>query len=312
MKERRILDEDNALYAQYKDASQREGRFSEGAELPLFRGRPMRVNEHLNPAEEQSMQQLMLPGMPAVGLQQAVPYELEGFHDWNTPAAAASGGDIFVDGRKAQRPLPEEAKSRGTRKAERKRAGEGKEQLRLLREALSLYVDIRKLRQLAAQGEDIRGAYVGSGPMPRDIQALLDMFALLIRPAEREQVSCPSDIAAIFLVEMGHLEQEQLRVACLNTKNQIQKIHLVYQGSVNAAAVRVGEIYKEPVRLNSTAIIVGHNHPSGEPNPSPDDIMLTKGIVRAGKMLDIECLDHLVIGQGRWMSLRERGLGFDY
>ena len=106
-------------------------------------------------------------------------------------------------------------------------------------------------------------------------------------------------------------DQEQLRVACLDTKNKIQKVHVVYQGSLNASLIRVGEIYKEPLKLNSAAIIVAHNHPSGEPQPSPEDVMVTREIVQAGKLLDVECLDHLVIGQGRWVSLRERGLGFD-
>jgi DNA repair protein RadC len=311
MTERDSLGRDNSQHAQRDDASRSEGRFATGAELPLFRGTPMRVTERAVPLDEQVLHQLMLPGIPPVDLQQAVPYQQEGLPGWETPSAAPKGNDIFVAGGEGERSLPDETRLGGAKKAERKRAGEDKEQLRLLREALSPFVDMRKVRQLAAKGEDIRGAYVGSGPMPRDIQALLDMFALLIRPAGRAQVTRPSDIAAVFMVEMGHLEQEQLRVACLNTKNQIQTIHLVYQGSVNMAAVRVGEVYREPVRLNSTSIIVGHNHPSGEPNPSPDDVMLTRGIVQAGRMLDIECLDHLVIGQGKWVSLRERGLGFE-
>jgi DNA repair protein RadC len=311
MTERHTPDRDQPQHTQHKDVSEQQGEFSQGGELPLFRGRPMRITERPVPLEEQTLHQLMLPGMPPVTLQQAVPYWQEGHPGRETPSAALKGNDIFVAGGEGERSLPDETRLGGAKKAERKRAGEDKEQLRLLREALAPYVDMRKVRQLAAKGEDIRGAYVGSGPMPRDIQALLDMFALLIRPAGRAQVTRPSDIAAVFMVEMGHLEQEQLRVACLNTKNQIQTIHLVYQGSVNTAAVRVGEVYREPVRLNSTAIIVGHNHPSGEPNPSPDDVLLTRGLVEAGRMLDIECLDHLVIGKGKWVSLRERGLGFD-
>jgi len=111
-------------------------------------------------------------------------------------------------------------------------------------------------------------------------------------------------------IEMAHLDQEQLRVACLNTKNRLQKIHLVYQGSLNTSMIRVGEIYKEPLRLNSAAIIIAHNHPSGEPNPSPEDVLVTREIVEVGKLLDVECLDHLVIGQGKWVSMREKGLGW--
>ena len=84
----------------------------------------------------------------------------------------------------------------------------------------------------------------------------------------------------------------------------------VYKGSVNSSQVRVGEVFKEAVRNNASAVIVIHNHPSGDPTPSPDDVAVTRAIMQAGKLLDIEVLDHLVIGQGKWTSLKERGLGF--
>ncbi len=118
-------------------------------------------------------------------------------------------------------------------------------------------------------------------------------------------------MAALLMVEMSHLDQEQMRVACLNTKNVLQKVHLVYQGSLNASLIRVGEIFKEPVKLNSAAIILAHNHPSGVPEPSPEDVLVTREIEKAGKLFDIEVLDHLVIGQGSYVSLRSRGLGFE-
>jgi DNA repair protein RadC len=84
----------------------------------------------------------------------------------------------------------------------------------------------------------------------------------------------------------------------------------VYKGSVNSSQVRVGELFKDAIRTNSSAIIVVHNHPSGDPTPSPDDVAVTRAIVQAGKLLDIDVLDHMVIGQGKWVSLKERGLGF--
>jgi DNA repair protein RadC len=84
----------------------------------------------------------------------------------------------------------------------------------------------------------------------------------------------------------------------------------LYRGSVSSAQVRVGEVFREAVRKNASALIAIHNHPSGDPTPSPDDVALTRAIVQAGKLLDVDVLDHLVIGQGRWVSLKERGLGF--
>jgi DNA repair protein RadC len=85
----------------------------------------------------------------------------------------------------------------------------------------------------------------------------------------------------------------------------------VYVGSLNASHIRVGEIFRDAVKRNCAAIIVVHNHPSGDPSPSPEDVAVTRQLVAAGKLLDIEVLDHLVIGQQRFVSLRERGLGFE-
>jgi DNA repair protein RadC len=127
---------------------------------------------------------------------------------------------------------------------------------------------------------------------------------------ERPQIKSPTDVANLLLLEMSHLDQEQLRVVLLDTKNRVQAISTVYVGSVNSAQIRVGEVFRDAVRRNSTAAIVAHNHPSGDPSPSPEDILVTRQIVEAGKLLDIEILDHLIVGRGRYTSMRERGLGF--
>jgi DNA repair protein RadC len=133
---------------------------------------------------------------------------------------------------------------------------------------------------------------------------------LLAPPGERLQIKSPTDVATLLMLEMSSLEQEHLRTVCLDTKNRLQTVHTVYIGSLNTAVVRVGEVYREALKRNSSAIIVCHNHPSGDPQPSPEDVLLTREIVAAGQLLDIDCLDHLVIGQGRFVSMRERGLGF--
>lgn len=133
---------------------------------------------------------------------------------------------------------------------------------------------------------------------------------LLAQPEQRPQISSPADVAALLMLEMSHLEQEHLRVVLLNTKNHVLKIETVYIGSINSSAVRIGEVFKAALRQNAAALIVVHNHPSGDPTPSPEDVAVTRQLVEAGKLLDVEVLDHLVIGQGRWVSLRERRLGF--
>lgn len=129
-------------------------------------------------------------------------------------------------------------------------------------------------------------------------------------PDERPTINSPGDAAALVMYEMAALEQEHLRVMLLDRRNRVMDVVELYRGSVSSAQVRVGEVFREAIRKNASALVVIHNHPSGDPTPSPDDVALTRAIVQAGKMLDVDALDHLVIGQGRWVSLKERGLGF--
>lgn len=143
------------------------------------------------------------------------------------------------------------------------------------------------------------------------LQAALELGRRLAaaRPEARVQVRSPSDVAHL-LLEMGLLEQEHLRVVLLNTRNQVLAVREVYKGAADRATIRVAEVFREAIRANSTAVVVAHNHPSGDPSPSPEDVRVTEEIVQAGKLLDIEVLDHLVIGRDRYVSLRERRLGF--
>jgi DNA repair protein RadC len=122
-------------------------------------------------------------------------------------------------------------------------------------------------------------------------------------PEERPFINSPADAAALVQYEMSALEQEHLRVLLLDRRNRVLEVVEIYRGSVNSSQVRVGEVFKEAVRKNASGIIVIHNHPSGDPTPSPDDVAVTRAIVQAGKLLDVDVLDHLVIGQGRWVSV---------
>ena len=143
------------------------------------------------------------------------------------------------------------------------------------------------------------------------IKAALTLGLRLSLPAdERIAINSPADAAALVQSEMALLEKEHLRVLILDRRNRVLEVVEVYQGSVNSSQVRIAEIFQPAVTRNASAIIVVHNHPSGDPTPSPDDVAVTRAMVQAGKLLDIEVLDHLVIGQGKWVSLKERGLGF--
>ena len=144
------------------------------------------------------------------------------------------------------------------------------------------------------------------------LQALTELACRLQREAPQEQASIrsPSDIANLLQLEMALLDHEQLRIVLLDTKNRVQDVITLYKGSLNTAVVRVGEVFKEALKRNMAAIIIVHNHPSGDPTPSPEDVLVTQKIVQAGELLNIDVLDHLVIGYNRFVSLKERGLGF--
>lgn len=144
------------------------------------------------------------------------------------------------------------------------------------------------------------------------IKAALELGRRLIlaQYPERFQIRSPTDVAQLMQLEMAHLDQEHLRAIALDTKNRVQKITTVYVGSLNSANIRVGEVFKEALKLNACAVIIVHNHPSGDASPSPEDVLVTRQIYDAGQMLDVTVLDHLVIGKGNFVSLKERGLGF--
>jgi len=130
-------------------------------------------------------------------------------------------------------------------------------------------------------------------------------------PEERPTIQSPDDAAALLIYEMGAMEQEHLRVLLLDTRNRLIRTIEVYRGSLNTSLIRVGEVFRDAVRSNAASIIIVHNHPSGDPTPSPEDVNVTRALVEAGRLLDIEVLDHLVIGKNCFVSLKSKGLGFN-
>ena len=133
---------------------------------------------------------------------------------------------------------------------------------------------------------------------------------LVAAPSDKPQVRSPADAANMLMAEMSLLSQEHLRTVLLDTRNRVLAIPTIYVGSLNSAQVRVGEVFREAIRANCASLIVVHNHPSGDPTPSPEDVQVTRMIVEAGSLLNIDVMDHLIIGRQRFVSLKERGLGF--
>jgi DNA repair protein RadC len=144
------------------------------------------------------------------------------------------------------------------------------------------------------------------------IKAAFELGRRLIveRPIDRPQIRTPADAANLVMAEMGLLEQEHLRTILLDTKNRVVAIPTIYVGSVNTTMIRVAEVFREAIRRNCPSLIVVHNHPSSDVTPSPEDVAVTKQIVEVGKLMDVDVLDHLIVSQHKFVSLKERGLGF--
>ena len=179
--------------------------------------------------------------------------------------------------------------------------------------ARELLIHFRGLRGLAkaTHGQICQTRGVGPAKAAQLLAAIeLSKRLLVAAPEARPQITSPADAANLLLLEMGLLEQEHLRVLLLDAKNCVVDIPTVYVGNVNTSVIRVGEIFRDAIRNNCPFIIVAHNHPSGDPTPSREDIATTERIAQAGDLLNIEVLDHIIIGHNRYVSLKERGLGF--
>ncbi|HUX86095.1 MAG TPA: DNA repair protein RadC [Chloroflexota bacterium] len=180
----------------------------------------------------------------------------------------------------------------------------------LARDLLREYNGLSGLARVSAQELSQRH---GLGPAKAaQLKAALAIAQRLVEEqlVEKPKIASPEDIARLVRVDMAPLEQEQLRILLLDTKNRLLAIRTLYTGSLNQSTVRIAEIFKAAIRENAAAIAVVHNHPSGDPTPSPEDVRVTKLIVEAGQLLDVDVIDHVIIASRGHVSLRERRLGF--
>ena len=161
---------------------------------------------------------------------------------------------------------------------------------------------------MRADPVELRVAGLPAATTPRLAAALELGRRVARRPAQGPWlVRTPGDAAEPLVDAMGSLEREELRVLLLDTKNVVVAERTVYRGNLAGSSVRVGEVYRDAIRRCAAAIVVAHNHPSGDPSPSGEDLRITAELAEAGRLLDIELLDHLIIGRGRWTSLRAIG-----
>ncbi len=177
--------------------------------------------------------------------------------------------------------------------------------------------------RLIREFRGLRGLYQASyaelcsqqGLGPAKAAQLLAALELGKRIARAENskaaIHSPQDVYDLVGYPMSLLEQEELWAIQMDTRNQVLSQEVIYRGSANSSSVRIGELFKTAVRINATGIIIIHNHPSGDPTPSPEDVALTRAAIQAGKLLDIEVMDHVIIGQtSKFISLKEKNLGF--
>ena len=191
--------------------------------------------------------------------------------------------------------------------------GSGRPGENAIRVAETVLVESGGLHGLRNMPDSELQKIAGIGPAKAaQIRAALELGRRFIEPPRniRPQIRSPADAANLVLVEMSALEHEELRVMLLDTKLFVKRTVTVYQGNLNTAVVRVGEVFREAIRDQASCIVVLHNHPSSDPTPSPEDVRVTEQMVEAGKLLDIDVVDHLVIAGHRYVSLKERGLGF--
>jgi DNA repair protein RadC len=187
---------------------------------------------------------------------------------------------------------------------------QGENVIELSRRLLDVYGGLGGLLQ--ADTAVIAGEHGMGEAKATQLKAALELGHRLsiLTPDRRPQITSPGDVANLVMGAMGYQAQEQLRVLCLDTKNYVVAQQVVYQGTVNSSVVRVAEVFKPAISRTCPAIVVVHNHPSGDPAPSPEDVRTTEQLRKAGELLDIELLDHIVVGHNCYISMKERHLGF--
>jgi len=164
-------------------------------------------------------------------------------------------------------------------------------------------------RASASELANING--LGDAKISQLLAALEIGRRLAALPAvKRPQIQQAADAARLVL-DMGYLTQEEVRVILLDNGRRVVAMPTIYKGTVNVSVIRVAEVFRDAITRNCPAMIVVHNHPSGDPSPSPEDIELTRTIRAAGQLLDIQVIDHLIIGYQAWRSMRDMGLVFN-
>ncbi len=184
--------------------------------------------------------------------------------------------------------------------------------LALAQRALNEFGSLGRLAQ--ATVAELRGIRGVGDVKAIELHAALELgrrLAVAV-PGQRPVIHSPREVVNLVHSEMALLEQEELWILLLNSKNEVLAIRRMYRGTISSSSVRIAELFRSAIRENAACIVITHNHPSGDPTPSPEDVRVTADAVRAGDLLDVEVLDHIIVGgaRERFVSMKERGLGF--
>ncbi len=178
-----------------------------------------------------------------------------------------------------------------------------------IREAIAAYCDIESLTQHVTSdhaGNLWQALRQPRESLPPDLVGFLECVQALFTPPVITTITSPQILTAMLMPEAATLDHERLWVICLNARNQVLQIDRLYDGTVRDCHVRVAEVFRSAIRYSATSIMLAHNHHGGSSTPSPEDLIITRLIRQAGQQLEIELLDHLILGHGTWCSIRER------
>ena len=190
----------------------------------------------------------------------------------------------------------------------------------ILRTGTANYSAVDLGRELLVAYQDLRGvakaslaelaSHTGIGRAKAvQLKAAIELGrrVLTSNPLQLPCVKRPTDVYHLLKASFQDLDREHFKVVHLNTKNQVLKIETTAIGILSSSPVHPREVFKEAVKMSSAGLILAHNHPSGDPTPSQDDLLLTKRLYEAGEILGIRIIDHLILGDNRYLSLKERG-----
>lgn len=167
------------------------------------------------------------------------------------------------------------------------------------------------LKQLLDVSTEELSEFKGMGPAKvAQIRAALELGRRVAMATawDKPAIKSPENAAALVMEEMRHLDREHFWALLLNTKNQVLSREIVSIGTLNSSAIHPRELYKAAIRRSAAGVILVHNHPSGDPTPSQQDIDVTKRLIEAGNIIGINVLDHLIIGDNKFVSFKARGL----